>query len=154
MIEVLYPAEVSRQPPEGRPNPRGRLLEPSLTEKLRDFLPGRISYGPEAQKGQALGGRHYRQGAGFQVQNRLRQAGQGVCLTSFMDDEGGADQVTAEGIEPRLLEGATQERQGPGRPRMGAGLKFPGVGVVAPEAFSQNQVPHCQPRGQGASEPQ
>jgi hypothetical protein len=101
-----------------------------------------------------MGGCHNRQGGGFQVQNRLRQAGQGVSLTSFMDDAGGADQTTTKGIEPRLLEGATQERQGPGRPRMGAGLEFPGVGVIAPEALSQNQVPHCQPRGQGAGEPQ
>lgn len=154
MIKVLYPAKVGRQPPEGRPNPRGRLLVPSLMEKLRDFLPGRVSYGPEAQKGQTMGGRHHRQGGGFQVQNRLRQAGQGVTLTSFMDDAGGADQTTADGIEPRLLEGATQERQGPGRPRMGAGLEFPGIGVIAPEALPQNQVSHSQPRSQGAGKPQ
>lgn len=100
-----------------------------------------------------MSGRHRRHGGGFQVQNRLRQASQGVSLTSFMDDAGGADQTAADGVEPRLLEGATQERQGAGRGRMGAGLEFPGVGVIAPEALSQDQIPDCQPRGQGTGEP-
>jgi hypothetical protein len=37
---------------------------------------------------------------------------------------------------------------------LGARLEFPGVGVIAPEGFSQDQIPGRQTRGQGAAEPQ
>jgi hypothetical protein len=95
---------------------------------------------------------HLRQGTGFQVQNRLGQAGREFSLTSFMDDAGGGDQTAGDRGEPRLLEGARQEREGPGGRRMGARLEFPGVGVIVPEGFSQDQIPGRQPRGQGAAE--
>jgi len=100
--EVLQPPEVGRQPPEGRPNPHGRPLVPGSTEKFRNFFSGRVGNGPEAQKGQILSDGHLRQGAGFQVQHRVWQAGQGSSLTPLMDDAGGGDQTAGDRGEPRL----------------------------------------------------
>jgi hypothetical protein len=71
-----------------------------------------------------------------------------------MEDAGGGDQTAGDRGEPRLCEGALQERQGPGGRRIGARLEFPGVGVIVPEGFSQDQIPGRQPRGQGAAESQ
>ena len=152
--EVRKPPEVGRQPPEGRPNPHGRPLVPGSPEKSRDLFGGRVGNGPEAQKGQTPSRGHLRHGTGFQVQNRLRQTGQGFSLTSLMDDAAGGDQTAGDRGEPRLLQGATEERQGPGRSRMRARLEFPGVGIIAPEGLPQDQVPGRQLRGQGAPEPQ
>ena len=108
--EVRKPPEVGRQPPEGRPNPHGRPLVPGSLEKSRDLFCGRVGNGPEAQKGQPPSRGHLRQGTGFQVQNRLRQTGQGFSLTSFVDDATGSDQTAGDRGEPRLLQGATEER--------------------------------------------
>jgi hypothetical protein len=123
-------------------------------EKCRDLFPGLVGNGPEAQKGQTVSRGHLRQGAGFQVQNRLGQAGRQFPLASFMEDAAGGDQTAGDRREPRLPEGAFQEGQGPGERRIGAGLEFPGVGIIAPEGFSQDQIPGRQPRGQGAAESQ
>lgn len=79
-------------------------------EKFRDLFPGHVGNGPEAQKGQTMSRGHLRQGAGFQVQNRLGQAGREFSLTTFMDDAGGGDQTAGDRGEPRLREGALQER--------------------------------------------
>jgi hypothetical protein len=62
-------------------------------EKFRDLFPGHVGNGPEAQKGQTMGGGHLRQGAGFQVQNRPGQAGREFSLPPFMDDAAGGDQT-------------------------------------------------------------
>ena len=103
MQEVLQPPEVGRQPPEDRPNPYGRPLVPGSMEKSRDLFPRRVGNGPEAQKGQILSRGHLRQGAGFQVQNRPRQTGQGFSLTSLVNDAAGGDQAAGDRSEPRLL---------------------------------------------------
>ena len=122
-------------------------------EKFRDLFPSRVGNGPEAQKGQTPSRGHLRQDGGFQVQNRPGQTGQGLSLTSLVDDAAGGDQAAGDRGEPRLLESAAEERQGPGRNRLRTRLEFPGVGVIAPEGLSQDQVPRRQPRGQGAPEP-
>ena len=122
-------------------------------EKLRDLFCGCVGNGPEAQKGQVLSRGHFRQGAGFQVQNRLRQTGQRFSLTSLVDDAAGGDQTAGDCGEPRVLEGATEERQGPRSSRLRTRLEFPGVGAIMPEGLSQDQIPGSQPRGQGAREP-
>ena len=122
-------------------------------EKLRDLFCGAVGNGPEAQKGQVLSRGQLRQGAGFQVQNRPRQTGQRFSLTSLVDDAAGGDQTAGDRGEPRLLQGATEARQGPGRSRLRARLEFPGVGAIMPEGLSQDQIPGSQPRGQGAPEP-
>ena len=122
-------------------------------EKFRNLFGGAVGNGPEAQKGQILSRGHLRQGDGFQVQDRPRQTGQGPSLTSLVDDAAGGDQTADDRGESRLLQRAAEERQGSGRSRLRACLKFPGVGVIVPEALSQDQVPGSQPRGQGAPEP-
>ena len=83
----------------------------------------------------------------------MRQTGQRFSLTSLVDDAAGGDQTAGDRGEPRLLQGLTEARQGPGRSRLRARLEFPGVGVIMPEGFPQDQIPGSQPRGQGAPEP-
>jgi hypothetical protein len=123
-------------------------------EKFRNLFSGAVGNGPETQKGQTLSRSHLGQGAGFQVQNRPRQTGQGFSLTSLVDDSAGADQTAGDRGEPRFLQGAPEQWQGAGRRRRRARLEFPGVGVIVPEGLSQDQIPGRQPRGQGAPEPQ
>jgi len=123
-------------------------------EKGRDFFPGQVGDGPEAQEGEPLSRGHLRQGVGLQVQDRPGQAGREFSLTSFLDDAGGGDQTAGDCGKPRLREGALQERQGPGGRGMGTRPKFLGVGVKVPEGLSQDQIPGGQLRGQGAAESQ
>jgi hypothetical protein len=151
--EVPQPSDVGRQPPERGSNPEVRPGVPGGTEKLRDLFAGAVGNGPEAQKGQGLSRGQLRQDAGFQVQNRPRQTGQRFSLTSLVDDAAGGDQTAGHRGEPRLVQGAAETRQGPGRSRVRACLEFTGVGVITPEGLSQDQVPGSQPRGQGAPEP-
>ena len=151
--EVPNPPEVGRQPPEGGSNPEARPGVPGSMEKLRNLLGGAVGNGPEAQEGQVPSRGQLRQDAGFQVQNRPRQPGQRFSLTSLVDDAAGGDYAAGDRGEPRLLQGAAEERQGPGRRRLRAGLEFPGAGAVMPEGLSQDQIPGSQPRGQGAPEP-
>jgi len=122
-------------------------------QKLRNLFGGAVGNGPEAQKGQVLSRGQLRQDAGFQVQNRMRQTGQRFSLTSLVDDAAGGDQTAGDRGEPRLLQDRTEARQRPGRRRLRAGLKFPGVGAIMPEGLSQDQVSGSQTRGQGAPEP-
>ena len=126
---------------------------PGGMEKLRNLLAGAVGNGPEAQKGQAPSRGQLRQDAGFQVQNRPRQPGQGASLTSLVDDAAGGDQAAGDRGEPRLPEGLAEARQGPGSRRLWTRLEFPGVGVIVPEGLPQDQIPGSQPRGQGAPEP-
>ena len=79
-------------------------------EKLRDLFGGAVGNGPEAQKGQVLRRGQLRQDAGFQVQNRSRQTGQGFSLTSLVHDAAGGDQTAGDRGEPRLLQGGAEER--------------------------------------------
>ena len=122
-------------------------------EKFRNLFGGAVGNGPETQKGQVLSRGQLRQGAGFQVQNRPHQTGQRFSLTSLVDDAAGGDQAAGDRGEPRLLQGVTEEQQGPGSSRLRACLEFPGVGAIMPEGLSQDQVPGSQPRSQGAPEP-
>jgi len=122
-------------------------------EEFRNFFPNRVGNSPEAQKGQTPSRGQLRQDGGLQVQNRPRQTGQGLSLTSLVDDAAGGNQTAGDRGEPRLLQSAAEERQRAGRSRLGARLKFQGVGVIVPEALSEDQIPGRQPRGQGAPEP-
>jgi len=79
-------------------------------EKSRDLVCGRVGNGPEAQKGQTPSRGHFCQGAGFQVQNRPRQTGQGLSLTFLVNDAAGGDHTAGDGGEPRLVEGGAEER--------------------------------------------
>jgi hypothetical protein len=75
-------------------------------------------------------------------------------LTCFKDDAAGGDQGAGGAGEPCLRQGAAEEGQRPGESWLRDRLEFPGVGVIAPEGLSQDQVPGGQPRDQGAPEPQ
>jgi hypothetical protein len=150
--EVGKPSDVGRQPPESGSTPEARLGGAGSMEELRNLFAGAVGNGPEAQKGQVLRGGQLRQDAGFQVQNRPRQTRQRCSLTSLVDDAAGADQAAGGRNEPRLVQGVTETRQGPGRRRLRARLEFPGVGTIVPERLPQNQIPGRQPRGQGAPE--
>jgi hypothetical protein len=152
-MEVAKPFHVGRKPPERGSNPEALSEVTGGMEKLRNLLCGAVGNGPEAQKGQALRRGQLRQGEGFQVQNRPRQTGQRFSLASLVDDAAGGDQTAGGRGEPRLLQGGTEARQGPGWRRLRAGLEFPGVGAIMPEGLSQDQIPGSQPRGQGAPEP-
>jgi hypothetical protein len=123
-------------------------------EKFRDFLSSRVGNGPEAQKSQSPSRGQLRQHAGFQVQNRLGQTGQGLSLTSLVNNAAGGDYTGGDRGEPCLPQGPAEARQGPGRGRLRARLEFTGVGVIAPEGLPQDQGPGGQPRGQGPPEPQ
>jgi hypothetical protein len=123
-------------------------------QKGRDLLPGGIGDGPEAQKSQTPGGGHLRQGRGFQVQNRMGQSGQGLSLSTFMDDAAGGDQTAGVDGKPRRRQNGPEVRQGQRGGRGRDRLQGPGVGVIVPEALSQDQIAGRQSRGQAAPEPQ